>query len=410
MKNRLNDRLRRLAGCGLRGMWRLLLAGRYAGRACAMARNGQPRSVLVIRGDGGIGDFVLFLPALRILRRHYADARLSLLVGSESAELASTFAEVDEVISFQVKRYRYDVAYRLRVIRSLRERQFGTAINPIYSREPLTDELLYCCGARERIAFEGDLNNIDAKTRAANNRYFTGILPGTAGVLHESERNRQFVEQLIGAHTPVEEFGRSLPLSESHLNDAHAFLSRQGLDPRVDLIVAMCPGALHPIKIWPEERFAELADRLASKFGARILLCGSTSDRERGERISGLTNTRPANVIGETTLPQLGAILHLCALYVGNDSGPVHIAAAVGTPTVCILGGGHFGRFLPYPNGTRHRAVFETMQCYHCHWKCVYDAPHCILDISVEKVWQAVRSLMEQIVLPGRTRATVVAP
>lgn len=394
-------RVKSLAGRGVRSLYRRLLAAHYAGSVSEVP-NSPPHSVLVIRGDGGIGDFVLFLPALHILRRHYADARLSLLVGSESEELATGFAPVDEVISFDVKRYRHHLGYRIGLIKNLRSRHFDSAINPIYSREPLTDELLYCCGARERIASEGNLNNIDARTKAANNRNCTRILAASPRLIHESERNREFVERLIGTRLIGEDYRPSLLLSESLLKEACALLGGQGLDPHRDLIVVLCPGALNPIRMWPAERFAQLADLIVHHFGARILLCGSASDKQMAEMISRLTCIAPASLVGKITLRQLAGVLHSSALYIGNESGPLHLAVASGTPTVCILGGGHFGRFYPYPGANRHRAVFETMPCYHCNWQCIYEEPHCIRDIAIDQAWKTVRGLMEEIVIPAK--------
>jgi ADP-heptose:LPS heptosyltransferase len=220
--------------------------------------------------------------------------------------------------------------------------------------------------------------------------------------LHELARNREFVERLTGAHSSTKESGARLQLSESLVSGAAALLRRRGLDPEKDLIVAMFPGALNAIKMWPADRFAQLADHMAAKYGARILLCGSNSDRERGERICGLTSTPPANVIGDTTLSELAAVLRLSALYVGNDSGPLHIAAAVDTPTVSILGGGHFGRFLPYPDTLRHRAIFEPMPCYHCNWRCIHDTVRCVQEISCDAVWHETQRMMEEVVLPAR--------
>ncbi|HET9995214.1 MAG TPA: glycosyltransferase family 9 protein [Candidatus Acidoferrum sp.] len=391
-----------LAGRGVRTTYRGLLAAFYGARARGKRQTGDIRSMLIVRGDA-IGDFVLFLPALRILRRHFAGAKLSLLVGRESAELASAFAPVDEVISFDRKRYRFNLAYRVRLIQSLRARQFDMAVNPVYSREPLTDELLYCCGARERIAFDGDLNNIGIRTKTKNNRYCTRILPSRSGLMHEADRNREFVEGLTGAQGSREDFQPSLPLSEAQLGDARTLLHSQGLDPQSDLIVAMFPGALNPIRMWPAERFAQLANFIARDFGARILLCGSASERESTERISRLAHIAPASVVGKTTLTQLAGVLRFSALYIGNESGPLHLAVAAGTPSLCVLGGGHFGRFYPYPGNHQHRAVFETMPCYHCNWKCVYEVPHCIHDIPVENVWESVQRMFEDVVLPERS-------
>lgn len=401
-RSELRTRLSTLAGRYLRGAYRSALAARYGGRVSGKSEHKAHPSVLIIRGDGGIGDFVLFLPALRKLRRHYAGSKISLLVGSESAALASAFADVDEVISFKVRRYRLDLAYRVRLIRELRRRQFDVAVNPIYSREPLTDELLYCSGALERIACDGDLCNIGERAKSENNAFCTRIYPSTPGLLQESERNRGFVEQLVGANGSSEAFQPNLPLSQSQLDDARSLLSSHGLNSDSDLLVGMFPGASNAIRIWPVEYFAQLADLLADSYGARVLLGGSPSDFALGERIIGRCRTAPCNLIGSTTLPQLVGVLRLCSLFTGSESGPLHLAAAVGTPTLCIMGGGHFGRFYPYGDPKTHRMVFKQMDCFNCNWRCVYESVRCIQEIPWEAVRQEAQRMMEEVVLPAR--------
>ncbi len=398
-----------LAGRYLRAAYRSVLAAGYAGRASTKHQEGGARSILVVRGDA-IGDFVLFLPALRVLRQYYAGAKISLVVASECADLASSFAPVDEVISFDRKRYRFDLAYRIRFIRRLRSQHFDVAQNPAYSREPLTDELLYCSGARERIACEGDLSNITARTKARNNAFCTRIYSSSPGLLHESERNREFVEQLTKADESRVDFRPSLPLSQSHLDDACALLRGKGLDPHSDLLVGMFPGASNSVRIWPPERFAQMADFFADRYGARVLLGGSASEWGLGEGIIRLCKTTPCNLIGSTTLPQLAAVLRLCCLYVGSESGPLHLAIAVGTPTLCIMGGGHFGRFYPYGDPNMHRMVFKHMDCYNCNWQCIHESVRCIQEIPLERACEEASRLMEEIILPQRSSPASPVP
>jgi ADP-heptose:LPS heptosyltransferase len=408
-RNGTRIRLAALAGRYLRAGYRTVLAARYAGRAGTKRQEGGARSVLIVRGDA-IGDFVLFLPALRVLRQYYAGAKISLVVASECADLASSFAPVDEVISFDRKRYRFDLAYRIRFIRRLRSQHFDVALNPAYSREPLTDELLYCSGALERIACEGDLSNIKARTKARSNASCTRIYPSTPGPLSELERNREFVEQLTKADVSREDFQPSLPLSQSHLDDGYALLRGKGLDPHTDLLVGMFPGASNSVRIWPPERYAQMANFFSDTYGARVLLGGSSSEWGLGERIIRLCRTTPCNLIGSTTLPQLAAVLRVCCLYFGSESGPLHLAMAVGTPTLCIMGGGHFGRFYPYSDPKKHRMVFKQMDCYNCNWQCIHESVRCIQEIPMEQACEEASKLMEEIILPQRSSAASPIP
>ena len=397
----IRHRLAALASRELRAAYRLLLAAGYAGRFTANPQSGHARSVLIIRGDA-IGDLVLFLPALKELCRAFAGAKITLLVSQESEDLARKFTHVDEVISLDRRRYRRSLIYRLRLIRQLRQRQFSMAINAIYSREPSTDELLYCCGAQERIACSGDVNNILPSVKQGNNTYCTRIIPSRPWIITEVERNREFVERLTGRKLSVEESLPRITLSDTQMNEARQLLLSEGVDPEEEQLVVLFPGASNAVKMWPAERFAVLANRIAETYGAQILICGAPSDGEAQEAVASRVSAPVARFAGKTDLLQLAGILKHSALYIGNDTGPLHLAAAVGTPTLCILGGGHFGRFYPYGDRQMHRAVFQELECFHCNWLCPYEVSHCIHEITVEKAWQAVRRMFEEVVAPSR--------
>ena len=410
IRNRFRDRLAAAANRALMKLYRLPLAAIYAGKAAAHADKSAAQSMLVIRGDGGIGDFVLFLGSLAAIRRHYAGKRLTLLVGRESADLAVSFANVDEVISFDVRRYRLDLAYRLRLIRKLRSKKFDIAINPIYSREPLTDEILYCSGAKESIAFDGNFDNIDAQTKAINNSHFTRVIGSHTGQVSEIERNREFVSKLTGTDQPLEESLPRITLSRRQIQQARDRLIEEGVDPELEPFIVLFPGASTDIKRWPSERFAALANKIVETYRVRIAICGGPADISAQEAVGSLAPS-VIRLAGKTDLVQLVAILKHAVLYLGNDTGPLHLAAAVGTPTLCILGGGHFGRFYPYGDPKVHRAVFHELDCFHCNWVCPYSIAHCIHEITVKEVWQAVQQMLGEVQpaqVPNVYRANVL--
>ena len=122
-----------------------------------------------------------------------------------------------------------------------------------------------------------------------------------------------------------------------------------------------------------------------------------------GEHIKKLCDAPLQNYTGQTTLSELTCLLVKSQILISNETGTAHIANAVGTPTVCILGGGHFGRFVPYPELSGKinnlKVVYYKMPCYGCDWKCVYhikdeDPAPCISNISVDAVWNEVKILL----------------
>jgi heptosyltransferase-2 len=158
-------------------------------------------------------------------------------------------------------------------------------------------------------------------------------------------------------------------------------------------VVGINPCTTWPSKRWSLEGFAAVADTLARQFGALVLLTGGPNDVSLGNEIMGRVSAGPVNLIGRTTLWQLGALIRRCDLYITCDSGPMHISAAVDTPTVAI-----FGPTDPIrhgPNGTRHTVVKRDMRCSPCYErKC--KSHDCMRAIRVEDVIEAAARRLSQ--------------
>ena len=134
------------------------------------------------------------------------------------------------------------------------------------------------------------------------------------------------------------------------------------------------PGASFPGKLWPVERFGEVLLKLNGLNSGIAVLCGSRQERALCARIIDSSGTEALNLAGKTTLPELVEVIRRAKFLVGSDTSAVHIAAAVGTPSVCILGGGHYGRFLPYVVDSDEQIapvpVVHRMDCFGCNWQC----------------------------------------
>lgn len=100
------------------------------------------------------------------------------------------------------------------------------------------------------------------------------------------------------------------------------------------------------------------------------------------------------SVAGRTTVRELAALVEACDLYLGAETGAAHMAAAVGTPAVVVLGGGHFGRFSPYPHADSVRVVYNRLPCYGCDWVCTRPQVECILGIDEDSVVRAALDLL----------------
>jgi heptosyltransferase-2 len=160
-------------------------------------------------------------------------------------------------------------------------------------------------------------------------------------------------------------------------------------------IVGLAPGAAFgPAKRWLPERFAALGDRLIGALNADVLIFGSAADRPLAEEIAGVMKHTPAIVAGETSLRQLLALMARCRLMVTNDSGPMHLAAAMGVPLVAIFGS--TDERATGPLGSQVKIVRRAVECSPCGRRvCPIDF-RCMQNVSVEQVFGATLELVKR--------------
>lgn len=361
----------------------------------------QRANVLVVRTDG-LGDLILATPLYKHVMKAFGQPRICLLTRAEWVGLFHNCPYIDEVIPWSIQKYATSIRYRFRFLESLRRRAFDLAIHPVYSREPLSDEVVCCTRASQKIGFDGDLNNIHKRRKSKNDQYYTRLIKRTTTVCPEIERNRDFAEQLIGQPIRPGDFQPELWLDDSDRVAAREILQRHGVSVNGGLVIALFPSASATYKTWRCGNFVELGNRLFRHFNVKLIISGANADERVASDLARSINAPVVNLAGQTSLAELAAVLEFSDLYIGNDTGPLHMAAAVGTPTLAIMGGGHFGRFYPYGDLSKHRMVFKKMDCYGCNWKCIYKTTRCIQEITVDDVWFEAQRMMEEVVLPSR--------
>jgi heptosyltransferase-2 len=181
---------------------------------------------------------------------------------------------------------------------------------------------------------------------------------------------------------------------------AAAVLARHGLKGD-EPAFALGLGANTAKKRWPLERFVELRLLVLQEYNPKLVIVGGPDDRDPGDRLEAELSHSVINVAGRTTLRQAAAVLRRCRLTVCNDTGPMHLAAAAGSAVVevsCHPRGGaakHDTSPVVYrPWGVPQAVVQPEQACAPCQDACKFNQPHCILGVSVEQVWNAVRLLL----------------
>ena len=357
----------------------------------------SPARVLIVRQDA-IGDFVMWLDAAREIAQHYRaqGKQVTLLANKAWANWARELDLFDAVVPFDIKAFQYDMRYRMRLARTIRRMGFSLAVQPAYSRDYSADVLIRLSGAPDRVASTGDDSNLRPWEQRVARRSYTRLIPAAPGPLMELLRNAEFVRGLLGTDykAAVADLHALGPVDPGEA--FHAAL------PKGQPYFALFPGASWDGKQWPLDRFRALAERLHATTGWTGVVCGGPDDRALAATLCAGTPWL-LDWAARTSLPQLAGVLSGAHLLVSNDTSAVHVAAAVGTPVVCLLGGGHFGRFLPYlveqPNNQPLPAVVDfPMPCFGCNWRCIYDltqirtAP-CVGNLTVEAAWTAIQRL-----------------
>ena len=350
-------------------------------------------SVLLVRVDN-IGDFVLWLSSVDQIRKKFNDKKLILVANKSFSELAKDTGYFDQVIAVDVHKFTYSIWYRWNMMSRVSKLNPRIAIQPCYSRNfHIGDSLIRVSNATNRVGSVGDLNNISVWQKAISDRWYTCLNSSSNKLLMELERDAEFLSDL-----DIKVEGLQIPQLPT--------LSKlpKKLNITEDYFIIF-PGASWVGRKWMLSSFAEIGMYITREYGYKMVLCGIQSEFKDAEIVIENSLVDGAiNLAGKTTLSQFCELVRGAKLLIGNDTSAVHIAAAVNTRSICLLGGGHYGRFMPYPSsirGVKPIPVFSKMDCYNCNWRCtqVYDkgkAVPCITNIKVADVVFVVKNILSK--------------
>lgn len=347
----------------------------------------EPQKILV-RAPNWIGDAVMSLPALEALRVRFPESEIVLVSKPWVGDVYAHHPAVDRQILYDPQGEHRGSAGFGKLLRQLRQERFEAAIlfqNAFHAawmawRAGIPARVGYARDGRARLLTE----SIETPPPAAygHQAYYYLHLLFRAGIIERPQPPRALEE--IRLIVPPEE--RSW---------AARYVESLGL-PGPRFLLGVVPGAsFGPAKRWPADRFAELADRLVTTLHADALLLGARSERALAEEVAQEMKHTPLIVAGETSLRQSIALLERCRLVVTNDSGMMHVAAALALPVVAI-----FGSTDPYatgPFGPNARVVKHDVECSPCGLReCPIDF-RCMEGLTVSMVYRAALELVKQL-------------
>ena len=344
------------------------------------------REILVLRLDR-IGDVVMSLPALADLRGAFPAARIRLAVGCWSEPLARR-APVDEVLVWSAPWVGRpsEGAESFRALaaraRALRPARLDLALD--LQGDVRASLLLWLTGARIRVGY--------ANTGGAS--LLTHVVP-LDETISFVEQNRRAVAVVTGGARadPAD------PLSPEERASAREILAAHGLPREARPVIGLHPSGGRLIKQWPLARWVDVVRRLQEDHGATLVVTGSAADRPLYEALAASLPQRPIDLTGRLDLRQTLAVLSAFDLFLSPDTGPMHMAAAVGTPSVSVFGPSDPGRYFSGGSGaagTRHEVVRHELWCSPCNLirkpprECqAGEAPECLRLVTVDDVYRA---------------------
>lgn len=329
--------------------------------------------ILIVRTDR-IGDVLLSTPVITAARSAFPNAFIAVMVSPETREIVAQNPYLNEVISYDKKLRHRGILDTLRFAMRLRKKRFDLAL------------ILHSTARVNLISFLAGVPNRVGYARGKMDFLLTSKLEykKRLGEKHEAEYSLD-VLRFLGIEADMSPL--VMPVKKIDDKNMEDLLRESGLE-KGERFVAIHPGASCISKMWPQENFAKTADILIDRFGVKVVLVSSPGQAGLGEKVMGLMKNKPVFLCGRTSLGELAALLKRAILFISNDSGPVHIACAVGVPVISIFGRNEKGlspaRWRPL--GARDIVVHKDVGCTEClAHNCKKDFL-CLRSVTVEEI------------------------
>jgi heptosyltransferase-2 len=374
------------------------------------------RSILIVRPDH-LGDVILTSAFLRELRRNWPGAEITLLVDPASQLLVERCPYIDHVEVYA----RFRPCFLGRVRRLVREvswarrhlwpRRFDLAVVPRWDTQLFREGVLaYLSGAKWRVGF-CEAGNTLPRAEESYEILYTHLAPSGA-CKHEAQKSLDLLAWMGGE---VSETRAEVWVDDADRSFAAAMLPDSGAAQPAGRVVMM-PGSSSPSRCWPTDRFGEIAAWMTDELGWQVVLVGAAGDAELGRIIESRCSRGVINLIGRTTVRQTIAAIAHCHMYIGNDTGPMHMASALGVPVVEIschpANGSPVHERSPLRFGPWDVPAWIARPAKgvgDCRDFCIrgeLGEAHCVLAVSLDQVKGLIQEASEKCGLPLAQRPT----
>ncbi len=334
-----------------------------------------------------IGDVVLTTPLLEAMRAALPNATFDFLVNKPTAQILADQPHINFVHCFDKSK---PTTATLRLIGALRREHYDLVVDLTNNDRSMLFTRL--SGAPIRIGFRN-------KHRLLIRKAYTQVISSNFGRIHTIDHHLKVAEALglsaVTRHPSLRVNGRSI-------EKVRQILSHYKVDVGKGYVV-IHHGARRWYKSWPSERFAIIADLVTEIYGFPVVLIGGEEDRDSAQKILMKMKHRGVNLAGKIPLRDLPALLKMAICLVGNDSAPIHVATAVNTPVIALFGPTDARAWGPRRSHDIVISVnFPCKPCGHKNINCPLGKNYCMSTIEVGKVWDGVKTIIEQVSMAGR--------
>ena len=344
-------------------------------------------NILIVK-TSAIGDVTHAMPALNCLRDSYPEAHITWLVEEAASDLVTGHPAVNEVLIARRKRWvrKFRFGNYLQTckevrqfVQQLRQRKYDLVVD--FQGLLKSGVWVWLSGGKQRVGFGRGMQHSECSYLFLNHR-----VPAVDMEIHALERKLLLLKAI---NVPCQAIRYDFPLHSSHRQKMRGLLEAAGFDRTKQPLVAINPQTMWETKLWYNDRFAAVADELAAK-GMFVVFTGGSADTNVIEEIQNGMAAASLDLTGKSSLKELAALYQMADVVISTDTGPMHIAAAVGTPVVALFGPTAPWRTGPY--GESHTVLRNPVPCSPCFKRdCKLDSEQkkCMKGVTVRQVTDA---------------------
>lgn len=338
---------------------------------------------ILIRATNWVGDAVMTLPALEAVRENFQSASVTVLARPWVAPLFENHPAVNNILIYnEFGGLKKKMTEFFHVINLVQKNRFDLAV--LFQNAFEAALIAYLGRVKYRLGFDSDGRGF-LLTHGIKRS-------GEIFAVHQVE---YYLSILKAAGLKAESRNPVLYLSKKDIGKAENLMQQQGISKN-DFVLGISPGAIFGnAKRWPFERFAKISDWASEKWGAKVIILGSRKEKDIGNKIAGIMRNKAADFCGTTSLGEAMGLIALCGFFVTNDSGLMHVAAALGIPTLAIFGS--TDHVATGPRGSKTKIIRHDIACSPClKPECPIDFK-CMLSIEPEEVWNEMEKLRQAV-------------